>query len=109
MRKSRQDFTNNTTISFGRTGERRAKKRLQMPLLFLGRPQRDLAVTLFCFLADVVSVRGLAGQLATAKLDILNPKIVNPIWPRTPFWVQNIVRHFGFRISHVAVPKMQIV
>ena len=29
---------------------------------------------------------------ATVTAEILNPKIVNPIWPRTLFWIQNLCR-----------------
>ena len=29
---------------------------------------------------------------------------MNPIWSGTPFWVQNLAGHFGFRISDVTVP-----
>ena len=34
--------------------------------------------------------------------------IVNPIWPRAQFWIQNLCRHFGCRICAVTVPEVEI-
>eukprot|EP00665_Eupelagonemidae_sp_cell47_P016024 gene16024-biopygen13116 len=44
------------------------------------------------------------GGLALKGPQIQAPDILNPIWSRPLFRVQNPVRHSGFRISNVTVP-----
>eukprot|EP00665_Eupelagonemidae_sp_cell47_P012038 gene12038-biopygen8123 len=36
--------------------------------------------------------------------EVGTPESLNPIWPRSLFRVQNIVRHSGFRMSNITVP-----